>query len=141
MTGSERHVLVGYDGSPAAEQALELVAQWAGRPLTRVTLVRVVAQTLPKAEADEARHYLAEAGRGLIERCAGCVRDIEAVILYGAPAEKIVQYAQRHGDDLDLVIMATHARSKVQRWVQGNVAERVLHDVRIPLLLACSPVV
>jgi nucleotide-binding universal stress UspA family protein len=37
--------------------------------------------------------------------------------------------------DADLVVMATHGRSGLRRWVFGNVAEKVLRHGEIPLLL------
>ena len=37
--------------------------------------------------------------------------------------------------DIDLVIMSTHGRSGLGRWVFGNVAEKVLRHGETPLLL------
>jgi nucleotide-binding universal stress UspA family protein len=57
-------------------------------------------------------------------------------------AEAIVQAAeQAEGAELsgyDLIVMATHGRGGVQRWVLGSVAERVLHATKVPLLIVHS---
>lgn len=54
-------------------------------------------------------------------------------------AEAIVQAAeQAEGTELagyDLIVMATHGRGGVQRWMLGSVAERVLHTTRVPLMV------
>jgi nucleotide-binding universal stress UspA family protein len=51
----------------------------------------------------------------------------------GSPAEEILRYADEH--DIDLMLMATHGRSGISRWVMGSVADRVLRSSRIPVLL------
>jgi nucleotide-binding universal stress UspA family protein len=54
-------------------------------------------------------------------------------------AEAIVQAAeQAEGTELagyDLIVMATHGRGGVQRWMLGSVAERVLHTTKVPLMI------
>ena len=35
----------------------------------------------------------------------------------------------------DLLVMATHGRSGLQRWVMGSVTERVLGATKLPLLI------
>jgi nucleotide-binding universal stress UspA family protein len=53
-------------------------------------------------------------------------------------AEAIVQAAeQAEGTDAgyDLIVMATHGRGGVQRWMLGSIAERVLHTTRVPLMI------
>ena len=37
--------------------------------------------------------------------------------------------------DVDLIVMATHGRSGLDRWLMGSVAEKVLRYGRVPLLL------
>ena len=57
-------------------------------------------------------------------------------------AGAIVQAAEE-GEGLDqpgcdLIVMATHGRGGVQRWVLGSVAERVLHATKVPLMIVHS---
>lgn len=35
----------------------------------------------------------------------------------------------------DLIVMATHGRSGLKRWVLGSVAERVMRAAEVPVLL------
>jgi nucleotide-binding universal stress UspA family protein len=48
-------------------------------------------------------------------------------------ADEIVDVSKKVG--ADLVVMSTHGRSGLRRWVFGSVAERVLRHLEIPLLL------
>ncbi len=56
--------------------------------------------------------------------------------LSGDPAAEIVDLSFASG--IDLVVMATHGRSGVARWMLGSVAERVLRSVGVPLLMVRS---
>jgi nucleotide-binding universal stress UspA family protein len=53
-------------------------------------------------------------------------------------AEAIVQQAEMTdgtGVASQLIVMATHGRGGLERWVLGSVAERVLHTTKLPLLV------
>ena len=39
----------------------------------------------------------------------------------------------------NLIAMATHGYSGLQRWTLGSITERVLHATRLPLLVVPSP--
>jgi nucleotide-binding universal stress UspA family protein len=49
------------------------------------------------------------------------------------PAKEIVHFAEEEG--IDLVAMATHGRTGLGRLLRGSVAEGVLHQLAIPVLL------
>jgi nucleotide-binding universal stress UspA family protein len=48
-------------------------------------------------------------------------------------ADEIIEVGKKVG--ADLVVMSTHGRSGLGRWVIGSVAEKVLRHGEIPLLL------
>lgn len=52
----------------------------------------------------------------------------------GDPAEEILKYAEVH--EADLIIMSTHGRSGVSRWAFGSVADRVIRNSTVPVLIA-----
>ena len=54
-------------------------------------------------------------------------------VLFGLPARKIVEFAEREG--IDLIAMATHGSSGFRRRVFGSVAEKVLRTTALPILL------
>lgn len=57
----------------------------------------------------------------------------KSVVLCGGAADVILDYAEK--TKIDMIIMATHGRSGITRWVLGSVADKVLHSVTIPVFL------
>jgi nucleotide-binding universal stress UspA family protein len=55
----------------------------------------------------------------------------------GYEADSIVDYAKKSG--AELIIMSTHGRSGVSRWVMGSVADRVLRSACVPVMLVRAP--
>lgn len=41
--------------------------------------------------------------------------------------------------DIDMVVMASHGRSAVQRWMLGSVSERVLRNASVPVTVVPAP--
>ena len=62
---------------------------------------------------------------------------IQSEVVMGRAAESIAEYATKNG--VDLIIIATHGRSGVSRWVWGSVADRVLHSACVPVLMIRAP--
>ncbi len=61
----------------------------------------------------------------------------QAVLAKGRPAETIMDYAQKN--NVDLIIMSTHGRSGVTRWLLGSVTDKVVRHSPVPVLTV-SPV-
>lgn len=148
MAGYQR-LLVPLDGSNLAERALSYAETWAQTFDAEVILVRV--PTLPAyvslgpdaslmvpsllSEAyDEVDAYLANITRRL--KAKG-LQVHKAAVEPGAVAETIIDYA--HDANVDLIIMSTHGRSGLRRWVYGSVADRILRGVDLPVLLVRIP--
>jgi nucleotide-binding universal stress UspA family protein len=58
-------------------------------------------------------------------------------LLTGPIAESIAEYAAKNS--VDLIIIATHGRSGVGRWVWGSVADRILRSSCVPVLMVRAP--
>ena len=64
--------------------------------------------------------------------------NVESEIISGIPAaEGIADYATKNG--ADLVVIATHGRSGISRWVLGSVADRILRSSCVPVLMVRAP--
>jgi nucleotide-binding universal stress UspA family protein len=164
-TQQPMRVFVPLDGSPLSETALEPAAQLvtALAPSTQrvVHLLRVVdipsgyGKFRSAVDATYDAGVRAEAKReyeayldGVAKRFTeGDLATYHLAVETSVPidmdvAEAIVQAAeQAEGTELsgyDLIVMATHGRGGVQRWVLGSVAERVLHTTKVPLLIVHS---
>ncbi len=62
---------------------------------------------------------------------------IRTVVLTGRASEEIAKFATEN--HIDLIVIATHGRSGVGRWVMGSVADRVLRAASAPVLMVRAP--
>jgi nucleotide-binding universal stress UspA family protein len=125
-----RRIVVPLDGTHRAAGILASVADLAGAAGAKIGFVSVVSPTkreeLPVEVVAENifREQKKLQKRGL---------DVELAILYGDPALETVGFAERN--QADLVALATHGRSGLDRIRHGSVAETILRSTRIPLLV------
>ena len=54
-------------------------------------------------------------------------------VLVGNVADCLVDFSASR--NIDLIIIATHGRSGVSRWVRGSVADRILRAASVPVLM------
>jgi nucleotide-binding universal stress UspA family protein len=85
-------------------------------------------QAIASAEA-EARHSVSQAEAMLREKGISA----RSEVLLGQPAEEIIDYAKE--ENADLIIMCTHGRSGLGRWLFGSVTEKVLRGAKTPVLV------
>jgi nucleotide-binding universal stress UspA family protein len=82
---------------------------------------------------EEAKKYLAD----ISVRLGKVGIPVITQVVVGKPADAIVDYID--SNNIDLLIMVSHGRSGVSRWVWGSVADRTLHHVCIPITLIRAP--
>ncbi len=141
-----KKILVPMDGSQFSECSLEHVRAIAtGCQVPEVILLRVVEPVSPQVYAEGANmDWIADAEKTAQTNAENYVSQLAAklkkegvaaqhAISFGRPAEKIVDYAR--DNHVDLIIMSTHGRSGVSRWVLGSVADRVIHHSAAPVLV------
>lgn len=58
---------------------------------------------------------------------------VETALLPGTPWEQIVIYAEQH--EADLIVSGTHGRTGLERLLVGSVAERVVRESTVPVLV------
>ncbi|MBM3451445.1 MAG: universal stress protein [Armatimonadetes bacterium] len=120
-------VLVPLDGSPVAERALPTAVALAGNASLRVHLVRVVADD---DEVPAARQALA----GQVKEIASEVPSgVTFEVLRGDPAGALVAAAKLMPDNL--IVMTTHGRGGLERWMLGSVTDRVVRYSRDPVFV------
>jgi nucleotide-binding universal stress UspA family protein len=147
-----KRILVPLDGSQLSECSLEHAKTIAiGCQVSEVVLLRVVTPLSPyvvgtlavSGEAilraaelrnqTEVKDYLKKVGDDL--RKADIV--VQVVSLDGSPAEEILDYAQNN--EVDMIIMTTHGRSGPSRWLIGSVADKVIRNATVPVLMMSPP--
>lgn len=145
MTDPHAPILVPLDGSSLSESALpvaEGLARSFGSPLVLVRAAEmphvvsaapgdpVVLVGVKESVLEETNTYLQHKQREIASR--GMQVSTESTI--GAPAWFIGERAQAH--HAGLVVMASHGRSGLGRWLLGSVAQSVLRDSAVPVFLA-----
>ena len=75
-----------------------------------------------------------ERGLLLVEDVADSVSDvpIETAVLSGDPYKRIREYADEN--EVDLIVMGTHGRTGVDRYLLGSVTEKVVRTADQPVL-------
>ncbi|WP_372480865.1 universal stress protein (plasmid) [Halomicrobium sp. HM KBTZ05] len=126
-------ILVPTDGSTCAAVALSAAEAMAKRYGATIHLLSVAdARIEDHTVGDESQHAAHEAiVRDARENLSAEIGVVEAVER-GLPHEAIVEYADEAS--VDLVIMGTHGRTGVQRYVLGSVTEKVLRLAETPVL-------
>ena len=81
----------------------------------------------------EAENYL----RGVMKKTKFGEINIEWKILTGRPAETLADYATKN--EVDLIVISTHGRCGVSRWVWRRVADRVPRSACVPVLMVRAP--
>ena len=144
-----KHVLVPLDGSLLAQMALDFATRVVDANC-EITLLTVVQQpdvpiygTSPmvmvpvehdtiEAIRKDAREYLESVAETLREQ--GFQPQVRVEL--GEPAQVIVQVA--NALEVDTIIMCTHGRSGISRWLFGSVTGRVLSMTPRPVLVVPS---
>jgi len=103
--------------------ALETITKSSEKP--RRAILR---KALTKAKAD-AKKYIQQLAENLKKEGI----EVRAVVTQGRPAEKILDYAKRN--QVDIIIMSTHGRAGITRWVFGSVADKVARRSTVPVLV------
>jgi nucleotide-binding universal stress UspA family protein len=137
-----KKMLVPLDGSELAEVVLPYAKELAGRLDLELTLLHVCephspsAQFMCRAYIEHAAELVQAHSREVQTRTgATAEKAVQArgVIASGHPAEEIIRQAKEN--TIDLILMATHGRSGVRRWMLGSVADKVLRASDVPVWL------
>lgn len=137
-------------GAPPEDQSDPQLREVSGRPATGVYAPRGpqpaehVEELGPDKEGEPAVYEGQLVESQVMEarddmRRAGQMLEADGFEIYYAarlgddPAEKIVSFAA--DEEVDLIAMATHGRSGLDRLFSGSVAEEVLRNVPVPVML------
>ena len=141
-----RKIMVATDGSELVRKAVDSAIEIAKSSNAKLYAVHVIAlgdyySSMPlsidaewikameehlRIEAQEAIAYVENAGR------AANV-EIEPVILEGNPASEIVDFAEKN--DIELIIMGSHGKTGIERFMIGSIAENVVRHSKRSVLI------
>src|SRR6476646_9655081 len=131
-------ILVPLDGSALAEGALPMANALARAERTHLVLLSVWEQPGPGIAPVVSMELEQRAGDHF-QTYLGGVRDklhdkqIRNIVRCGDPCDETLAAAKEIG--ARTIVIASHGRSGVGRWLYGSTASRVLHESRIPVLI------
>lgn len=134
-------VMIALDTGPLAERGLDFAVDWLRARGSELVLYCATGLSEPESGGwspgasirremvADAREYLARVAQRLEERGWRTRQVVE-----DAPAAAgILDAADREG--ADLIVLTSHARTGLDRWFMGSVAERVFRHAACPVLL------
>jgi nucleotide-binding universal stress UspA family protein len=138
-----RKILVPLDGSKVAEGALphaKALAYAVGAELILLTVGASpaldfafsdpgLAQSAVQEQEERSKKYITEIESQL--KSAGFKTSTQLRI--GSVADVILGVAEEL--QVDVIAMSTHGRTGPARWLLGSIAERVVHNSKVPVLL------
>ncbi|SHG85005.1 universal stress protein [Halobaculum gomorrense] len=132
-------ILVPTDGSPAADAAVEHAVTLAARfdaTLHALYVVDATAYSGIEAGTDIVAEALETEGEDAVARISTAADEadipvVEAVVS-GIAYRSILEYADDH--DIDMIVMGTHGRRGLDRYLLGSVTERVVRSANQPVL-------
>ncbi len=140
------HLLVTLDGTPSAEAVIPHATDLALAMHAEITLLRIVdaASTdwgergaIGRPQSTAIRSSYVEGASAYLENIAAQMQargiTAHAVVKQGAAAKQIVAAANEA--EADVIAMATHSRRGLGRLMFGSVAEAVLHESHLPIIL------
>lgn len=135
-------VVVAYDFSPSSELALARAVEVAARAPEHI--LHVIAaldphvhplRGVPYERADELQKQISER-----VAAAFAARETAAEVRFyvhariGTPATEILALAEEIG--AELIVIGSHGKTGVERFLLGSVSERVVREARCPVLVA-----
>ncbi|WP_137286159.1 universal stress protein [Halorussus salinisoli] len=132
-------ILVPADGSDQSERAFEQALELARTYDAEIHVLNVVDVSALAGEFDAVNvvDQLEESGRKITQKLRERAEDagidrVQTEVVEGVPYETILDYAD--GNDVDLVVMGTHGRTGLDRYLLGSVTERVVRKSDVPVL-------
>lgn len=134
-----RRILLPTDGSTTTDRALDHAADLASRYDAELHVVYVIDATVfsdDVATGTLQAEFEAQ-GESIVERVSDRAReagvdDVVDAVLRGTPHREILDYAADR--EIDLIVMGTHGRTGLDRYLLGSVTEKIVRVSDAPVL-------
>ncbi len=132
------NILLPYDGSDGATDALHHageLAHWADATVQVLYVADTARDSVTVIQGDTV-DVLAREGEDIVDEAAQTLETLgvshDTDVVQGHPAPTIARYADQF--DQDLIVMPTHGREGLSRYVIGSVSEKVVRLSSVPVL-------
>lgn len=138
-----KKILVPLDGTPQAEEALPYAEALARSDDAEIIILRIpdvpadeflardagLAFKIIHDEGEEAQRYVNKTLNTLVTEHV----KVSGVTQAGPVPDTILAVAEE--THADMIVMYTHGRTGIQRWLLGSVADEVIQHTHIPVML------
>ncbi len=132
------NILLPFDGSEGAAAVLHHaseIAHWADATLKILYVADTTRDSVTVVEGQTV-DVLMEKGKDIVEEATKTLDTLgtsyDTDIVQGNPAPTIAEYAEQY--DQDLIVMSTHGRKGISRYLIGSVSEKVVRLSSVPVL-------
>ena len=133
-------ILLPFDGSDGAAEALHHAAEIAHWTDATIHVLFVADTTRDSVTVVETQvvDALVQEGKDIVKEAEKTLDtlgvDYDSDVVQGHPAPTIVEYAEQY--EYDVIVMPTHGREGVSRYLIGSVTEKVVRLSTVPVLTA-----
>ncbi len=148
-----KNILVPLDGSELAECVIPYIEGFIDQGEVEVIVfVRVVRPVISPAGFNDSITYIPEdwsklesekkfSAEKYLKKVVGRFKQIgvtfQTEVLVGRIGDSLIDYIK--ANEFDLIVIATHGRSGLSRWVRGSVADKILSASQVPVLMVRAP--
>lgn len=137
-------ILLATDGSPASEPASDEAIDLAVQVEARLLVVSVLGASSRPAGASagasaeaggmaDSRDSLTSKAQSIVQRARAAGADATFLVWEGDPGEAIVAAAD--SENADLIVVGSHGRSGVSRFLIGSVSDFVVRHAHCPVMV------
>lgn len=138
-------IIVGCNGAPDAEHAVEIAISLAESIGAKVVLLGVAKPPAPEVQAEgyglEDPAAVKQRLKSQLSRLADSARargvEIVAEVVEGDPEKQIEKHASEEG--ADLIVVGHRNVSRVRHWLEKSTSEALLHHAKTSILVVHNP--
>ncbi|PWB52759.1 MAG: universal stress protein [Candidatus Methanoperedenaceae archaeon] len=135
-------ILIATDGSEYTKNAVDYgidIAKSTGAKLYAIYVIDTAAfASIPMDAAWESMYELLKqegdlAIKYVTERAEAEGMEVEGNLIEGHPADEIIRYSEKNS--ISIIVMGTLGKSGLDRFLLGSVAEKIVRNSKIPVLV------
>lgn len=148
-----KKIMVPLDGSELAECVMPYVKDFIDQDQVEfIVFVRVIKPVTTPAIFDESMPYIPKdwdewetekktSAEDYLKKVVSRLKQdgvkFQTEVLVGRIGNSLLDYIK--ANDFNLIVIATHGRSGLSRWVRGSIADKILSASHIPVLMVRAP--
>lgn len=137
-----RNIVIATDGSENSQRAISCgveIAKLSGATVHALYVVdtpSIISETWT-AGKEMVHELIIREGKKVLSKVKKIIEDsgveVKEVLLEGYPSEEIINFAENN--NMDLILMGTLGKTGLERFLVGSVAENVVRNSKVPVMV------